>query len=93
MLKPSISETIIECYKSGAVIMLQEEEHDKTGTSTTEDNEAVIKIKEILDTKVRPAVAKDGGDIIFQSFNSFSTFCFFHAIILHQIFWKVISRR
>ena len=69
MLKPSISETIIKHYKSGAAIMLQEEQ-DKTGTSTTEDNEAVIKIKKILDTKVRPAVARDGGDITFQSFDN-----------------------
>ena len=68
-LKPSISETIIEHYKSGATIILQGEE-DKTDTSNTEDNEAVIKIKEILDTKVRPAVAKDGGDITFQSFDN-----------------------
>ena len=68
-LKPSISETIIEHYKSGAAIILQGEE-DKTDTSNTEDNEAVIKIKEILDTKVRPAVARDGGDITFQSFDN-----------------------
>jgi len=73
MLKPSISETIIECYKSGAAIVLQgvlQGEEDKTDTSNTEDNEAVIKIKEIIDTKVRPAVAKDGGDITFQSFDN-----------------------
>ena len=69
MLKPSISETIIEHYKSGAAIILQGEE-DKTDTSNIEDNEAVIKIKEIIDTKVRPAVAKDGGDITFQSFDN-----------------------
>ena len=68
-LKPSILETIMEYYKSGAAIMLQEEE-DNTDTSNAEDNEAVIKIKEIIDTKVRPAVAKDGGDIIFQSFDN-----------------------
>ena len=68
-LKHSISETIIEYYKSGTAIMLQGEE-DKTGTNNTEDNEAVIKIKEILDTKVRPAVARDGGDITFQSFDN-----------------------
>ena len=66
MLESSISKTIIECYKSGTAIMLQGEE-DKTGTINTEDNEAVIKIKKIIDTKVRPAVAKDGGDITFQS--------------------------
>jgi len=48
MLKPSISETIIEFYKSGAAIVLQEEE-DKTDTSNAEDNEAVIKIKDIIE--------------------------------------------
>ena len=31
-------------------------------------NEVVNKINEVLDTKVRPAVARDGGDIIFKSF-------------------------
>jgi len=69
MLKPSISETIIEYFKSGTAVMLQGKE-DKTDTSNAEDNEAVIKIKEIIDTKVRPAVAKDGGDITFQSFDN-----------------------
>lgn len=69
MLKSSISETIIEYYKSGAAIMLQGEE-DNSNTRNTEDSEAVVKIKEILETKVRPAVARDGGDITFQSFDN-----------------------
>ena len=69
MLKPSISETIIEYYKSGVAIILQEKENN-IDTSNTRDSEAVVKIKEIIDTKVRPAVAKDGGDIIFQSFDN-----------------------
>ena len=33
-------------------------------------NETVKKIKDVLDTKVRPAVAKDGGDIKFKSFDN-----------------------
>ena len=33
-------------------------------------NEKVKKIKDVLDTKVRPAVAKDGGDIKFKSFDN-----------------------
>ena len=33
-----------------------------------EPNEVVNKIKEVLDAKIRPAVARDGGDIIFKSF-------------------------
>lgn len=34
-----------------------------------EETEATLKIREILDTRVRPAVAKDGGDIVFHSFD------------------------
>jgi len=45
-------------------------EENKAAASNTEDNEAVIKIKEIIDSKVRPAVAQDGGDITFQSFDN-----------------------
>ena len=33
-----------------------------------ESNEIINKIKEVLDSKIRPAVARDGGDIIFKSF-------------------------
>ena len=33
-----------------------------------DDNEVVEKIKNVLDTKIRPAVARDGGDIKFKSF-------------------------
>jgi Fe-S cluster biogenesis protein NfuA len=33
-----------------------------------EDSEIVGQIKELLDTRVRPAVAQDGGDIVFQGF-------------------------
>ena len=42
---------------------------DKKVKDVKEDNEIVKKINEVLDTKVRPAVAKDGGDIKFISFD------------------------
>ena len=38
--------------------------------SKHEDNEIVKQIKKLLDTKVRPAVAMDGGDIVFQSYKN-----------------------
>ena len=50
MLKSSISETIIEYYKSGVAIILQEKENN-IDTSNTRDSEAVVKIKEIIDNK------------------------------------------
>ena len=36
----------------------------------TDDNETILKIKDVLDTKIRPAVARDGGDIKFKSFDN-----------------------
>ena len=35
-----------------------------------QSNEIINKINEVLDTKIRPAVAKDGGDITFKSFKN-----------------------
>ena len=36
----------------------------------SDENETILKIKDVLDTKIRPAVAKDGGDIKFKSFEN-----------------------
>ena len=38
------------------------------GTKPGQSNEIINKINEVLDSKIRPAVAKDGGDITFKSF-------------------------
>ena len=35
----------------------------------TNDNDVILQIKEVLDSKIRPAVARDGGDIKFKSYN------------------------
>jgi Fe-S cluster biogenesis protein NfuA len=37
---------------------------------TSNSNETIDKIIEVLDTKIRPAVARDGGDIKFKSFEN-----------------------
>ena len=43
--------------------------NDKNSTNKTNDSDEIVnKIMEVLDTKVRPAVARDGGDIKFVSF-------------------------
>jgi len=38
-------------------------------TYSDEDSEVVEQIKELIETRVRPAVAADGGDIIFKGFD------------------------
>lgn len=67
-LKPSVLGAIMEHYQSGAPVMegaLQSAHNEQGG----EDAEIVIQIKELLDTRVRPAVAQDGGDITFHGFD------------------------
>lgn len=66
-MKPMVLGAIMEHFTSGAPVVEgagQAENDDATG----EDNEIVVQIKDLLDTRVRPAVAQDGGDIIFRGF-------------------------
>ena len=65
-LKPSILTGIMEHYSSG-LPALNNEKETKVNDSA-EDTEIVKQIKDLLETRVRPAVAMDGGDISFCSF-------------------------
>jgi Fe-S cluster biogenesis protein NfuA len=65
VLKPSILGGIMEHYTSGDPVV---SDGGDTGAVAAEDDEIVAQIKELLDTRVRPAVAQDGGDIVFQDF-------------------------
>ncbi len=67
-LKPSILTGIMEHYSSGHPAVNIEEE-SKVNNSN-EDTETVKQIKDLLETRVRPAVAMDGGDISFCSFEA-----------------------
>ena len=49
-------------------ISKDEKEVNKSLETKDNDNDIVKQIKELLDTRVRPAVAMDGGDIIYDSF-------------------------
>jgi Fe-S cluster biogenesis protein NfuA len=41
---------------------------DEQGAATGDDDPVVAQIKELIETRVRPAVAQDGGDIVFRRF-------------------------
>jgi Fe-S cluster biogenesis protein NfuA len=71
-LKPAILGAIMEHFMSGAPI-LKEEETGSAPVSQDEffeaaDADTVATIKELIETRVRPAVANDGGDITFRGF-------------------------
>jgi Fe-S cluster biogenesis protein NfuA len=69
-LKPAILGAIMEHYLSGARILAENAAMENTGEEffAPEDAETVATIKELLETRVRPAVAGDGGDITFRGF-------------------------
>lgn len=80
-LKPAILGTIMEHFMSGQPVMLSADhaEDDRAAASgeefyDKEDEELVLTIKELLDTRVRPAVAQDGGDITFRGYENGTVF-------------------
>lgn len=64
-LKPQVLGAIMDHFTHKRPILA---EGADIGQAETLDDEVVTKIKELLDTRIRPAVAQDGGDIIFRSF-------------------------
>jgi len=66
LLKPALLGIIMEHFTANRPMLLTEAA--TPGESTEEDDELVLQIKELLDTRVRPAVAQDGGDIIYRGF-------------------------
>ena len=70
-LKPAILGAIMEHYLSGAAVTEAPEAAEDGAVDeffAPEDEETVKTIKELLETRVRPAVAQDGGDITFQGY-------------------------
>ena len=65
ILKPQILAAIMDHFTSQAPLLADDSAAEATGEA---DSEVVAQIKELLDTRVRPAVANDGGDIIFRAF-------------------------
>ena len=67
-LKPMVISLLNDYFEKNNEPILKKEkiQPDKTNDS----NETINKIIEVLDTKVRPAVARDGGDIKFKSFEN-----------------------
>ena len=68
-LKHEIISEINDHYLLGNDVVIEKNfEKKDINLENDESNEIINKIKEVLDSKIRPAVARDGGDIIFKSF-------------------------
>ncbi|MVO15034.1 NifU family protein [Parasedimentitalea huanghaiensis] len=70
-IKPAILGAVMEHYQSGQPVMADDGAAPASGHAehSGEDGEIVDQIKELLDSRVRPAVAQDGGDITFHGFD------------------------
>jgi Fe-S cluster biogenesis protein NfuA len=77
-LKPAILASIMEHFMSDAPVMAtQADESDAASGEEfydAADETIVATIKELLDTRVRPAVAQDGGDITFKGYKHGTVF-------------------
>jgi Fe-S cluster biogenesis protein NfuA len=70
-LKPAVLGAIMEHYMSGAPLLAGDATPDDAAADEffdAKDAETVATIKDLLETRVRPAVAGDGGDITFRGY-------------------------
>lgn len=77
VLKPAILGVIMQHFTAGRAVLTDDAAADTTKSSNAgedatyapEDEAVVGQIRELLETRVRPAVAQDGGDIVFHGFD------------------------
>ncbi len=65
VLKPAVLGALMSHFASGQPALA---EGAVTAETAADDDEIVAQIKELLDTRVRPSVAQDGGDIVYRGF-------------------------
>lgn len=68
LIKPEIFASIMDFFASGLPIINEGTPNEDTVVNE-DDSEVVQMIKELLDTRIRPTVQEDGGDIIYVSYD------------------------
>ena len=69
VLKPMVLGAVMDHFTAGAPVM-ETAETEAEIADEGEDSEIVSQIKELIDTRVRPGVAQDGGDIVYRGFKN-----------------------
>ncbi len=70
-VKPQVLAGLMQFFASGAPVLLRPDAADAQAAAVDEDEadaDIISQIKTLLDEKIRPAVAGDGGDIIYRGF-------------------------
>ena len=68
-IKPSLLTSIMEFFLNNSAIDVNLNPQKNNSQSSVENSEIEREIQELLETRIRPAVAQDGGDIIFDHFD------------------------
>lgn len=73
VVKPEVYSILMEFFSSGQPLFRSEEDRESAGPQDTQildsDSDTVAMIKELLQTRVRPAIMEDGGDIEYREFS------------------------
>lgn len=72
-LKPQVLGALADHFASGEPAVV-EDEAEADVSDDPADAEIVAQIRDLLDTRVRPAVANDGGDIVYRGFQDGTVF-------------------
>jgi Fe-S cluster biogenesis protein NfuA len=69
VVKPHVFSQVMDFYAEGGKVLDDVSTGAVDTAITDDDSEVVAMIKELIETRVRPSVQDDGGDIVFKSFN------------------------
>ncbi|XP_041855108.1 NFU1 iron-sulfur cluster scaffold homolog, mitochondrial [Melanotaenia boesemani] len=68
VIKPDVFATIMDFFTSGLPIVNEDSKPSADTAPSDDDDEVVAMIKELLDTRIRPTVQEDGGDVLYRGF-------------------------
>jgi NFU1 iron-sulfur cluster scaffold homolog, mitochondrial len=77
-LKAPVLAAVMDHFTSGRPVLLREDGAADETVYEGDTAQVVAEIKELLDAKIRPAVAQDGGDIIFDRFDAETGVVYLH---------------
>ncbi|XP_019716415.1 NFU1 iron-sulfur cluster scaffold homolog, mitochondrial [Hippocampus comes] len=68
VLKPDVFAAIMDFFTSGLPVVNEDAKPSEDTAPSDDDDEVVAMIKELLDTRIRPTVQEDGGDVVYRGF-------------------------
>uniref|UniRef100_A0A8C6S9X0 NFU1 iron-sulfur cluster scaffold homolog, mitochondrial n=1 Tax=Neogobius melanostomus TaxID=47308 RepID=A0A8C6S9X0_9GOBI len=68
VIKPDVFAAIMDFFTSGLPVVNEDSKPNRDTAPSDDDDEVVAMIKELLDTRIRPTVQEDGGDVVFHGF-------------------------